>query len=136
MSEQVNRVEMMNGDTACPGSERARNGIGVRDYFAARAMSAMIGLSIGEDRDQYDPKRVDADFEAVPEPEEGRIYWYQSKGREYWYKMKHPKGGQNRTAPDEYMNVAHRCVGTYEQRLAREAYEIADAMLAARKAGQ
>jgi len=92
----------------------------LRDYFAAKVMAGRMAYSA--DGDSYDPPQTDADFTPAINPILGERFWY--KASTFWQYKKHSEG----------LAGALIMTSTYHYRLARESYEIADAMLEARKA--
>jgi len=96
------------------------NGMTLRDYFAAKVMAGRMAYSA--DGDSYDPPQTDADFTPAINPILGERFWY--KASTFWQYKKHSEG----------LAGALIMTSTYHYRLARESYEIADAMLKARKA--
>ena len=100
--------------------ESKPQGMTLRDYFAAKVMAGRMAYSA--DGDSYDPPQTDADFTPAINPTLGELFWY--KASTFWQYKKHSEG----------LAGALIMTSTYHHRLARESYEIADAMLKARKA--
>lgn len=96
----------------------------LRDFFAAQVLQGMYAYSARAD-DGYDPGFDDSDFEEIAADDPHQPKYYKPKSRGYWIACV----STNMAA--EYGNP-HKCVRTYEQRVARNAYAQADAMLAAR----
>lgn len=91
------------------------------DFFAAKAMQGMMSWTSGEG-DCYDPKKTDADFTL-----DNAGFWYKSASGSWWCAT-----AATRINPETH-GKPHRMVTSYEYRLARGAYEIADAMLTVKK---
>lgn len=100
-------------------------GMTLRDYFAAKAMQGMYAWTDGSDSGgSYQPRIIADDYVPVDDPKDGGWYFYKSESG-YWRQQ------NKRNATD---GPPHLMRTTYEQQIAREAFAIADAMLAARKA--
>ncbi len=95
--------------------------VSTRDYFAAKALVGHLSNSCG--KEGHVPAFQDSDFERC-EWEKGKTVFYKSA---YWYHSE-----QSPTA--NYERQPHRLLTTYPQRLARDCYALADAMLAERGA--
>ena len=97
-------------------------GLTKRDYFAAKAMQALVESSYRESG--YSPDRRDCDFEPC-EYVKGEAHWY--RHGKYWiqsrYDAPHP-------GLQPHREIRNR---TQKELLSRDAYEIADAMIAASK---
>ena len=95
-------------------------GMTLRDYFAAKAMQSLLSITT-PDGHAYNPKLIDCDFvEAEIEP---GYAWYKQKSG-FWSQLLQVPGDNS-----AYYNQPYRLITTYEHRLSRECYEIADAML-------
>lgn len=100
-----------------------QKGMSLRDYFAAKVLQGMYAQ--GGDESVYTPKTIDADY--VRHDFTHGQYGSRKTEAGYWSVVRFKEGGQ--------ANPTHKQVTTYEQRITREAYLVADAMLEARKAG-
>lgn len=105
----------------------SENGISTLDYFAAKAMQKAYLLRTGSDGVLAQPPYDDADFEPIENPNNGPAWFKSNKFGEwnYW------TGNPTKSDPEEYSGP-HRCVSSYESRVARVSYDMAEAMLAER----
>ena len=102
-------------------SDYGRGGMSLRDYFAAKALQAFLSIT-NSDGDGYTPPTTDEDYEL----DQAGTY---VKNGDYYYTPRQLR----RNIEDE--EPRYKLVTTHEQRLAREAYTYADAMLAERQKG-
>jgi hypothetical protein len=120
-------IRSSSGETLDKSSwSEANGGMSLRDYFAAKAMQGLMSQVTGED--VYSPPMVDTDFAPVAEPEMGKSYWYKVRDRSFFHPLTRVPDSDSGYDPNP-----HLLVTTHEQRLAREAFLLADAMIAARE---
>lgn len=103
-------------------------GMSLLDYFAAKALPTMISMSNREDFiERYDRE----DFEKVENPKVGESYWFEQKTNDetYWIVGEYSRLS-SRNNPSE--NIPYRMVTTDQEKVAREAYRYAAAMIARR----
>lgn len=90
----------------------ANEGMDLRDYFAAKAMQSIMN------NEEYDMPLLDEDMEECSEGGYTKNYNYNR-----YYHSVHPQNNDKR----------YEVISSHEQRIAREAYKLADAMLIARE---
>lgn len=107
------------------GNAGAYPGMSLRDYFAGQALMGGVASFLGEHG--LLPDLRDSDFEPTDKPDEYGFFWCKVRGEWRGYsEADKPRG--------EKSGRTFRMVTTPAKRMARDAYELADAMLAARKA--
>ena len=120
------------GGNAFPNTQgesvEEREGMTLLDYFAAKALPAMISMS---NRTDFDGRLEREDFEEVKNPKSSESYWFGQKTPHgtCWIMGDYSRR-EARKNPSE--NTPHRMVTTIEERIAREVYRQAAAMVARR----